>query len=47
VDRAAKLVVKRASLTWVIVGDRAKVLGPLESLGLKVIVIDADGKPVS
>jgi zinc protease len=46
VDRAAKLVVKPSSLTWVIVGDRAKVLGPLESLGLKVIVIDADGKPV-
>jgi zinc protease len=46
VDRAAKLVVKPANLTWVIVGDRAKVLEPLESLGLKVIVIDADGKPV-
>jgi zinc protease len=46
VDRAAKLVVKPADLTWVIVGDRTKVLAPLESLGLKVIVIDADGKPV-
>ncbi len=46
-ERAAKLVVKPSDLTWVIVGDRAKVLGPLESLGLKVIVIDANGKPVS
>jgi predicted Zn-dependent peptidase len=46
VQRAAVTVVKPSALVWVVVGDKAKVLGPLESLGLKVQQIDADGKPV-
>jgi hypothetical protein len=46
VQRAAVTVVKPGALVWVVVGDKAKVLGPLESLGLKVQQIDADGKPV-
>ncbi len=45
VQRAAVKVVRPGSLTWVVVGDRAKVQAPLESLGLKVRVIDADGRP--
>ncbi len=44
-QRAASRVVRPESLTWVIVGDRAKVQAPLEALGLKVRGIDADGKP--
>jgi predicted Zn-dependent peptidase len=43
--RAARRVVKPESLTWVIVGDKDKVLAPLKSLGLQVTVVDADGKP--
>jgi len=46
VQRAALRVVRTVGLTWVIVGDRAKVQAPLEALGLKVRTIDADGKPV-
>jgi len=45
VQRAAVQVVRPETLTWVIVGDRAKVQAPLEALGLTVRPIDADGKP--
>jgi zinc protease len=43
--RAADRVVKPQALTWVIVGDKTKILAPLQSLGLEVTVVDADGKP--
>ena len=43
-QRAAVRVVRPNALTWLIVGDRAKVQAPLEALGLKVRAIDADGK---
>jgi len=46
VGRAAGVVVKPQNLTWVVVGDRAKVEPELRSLGLDVKVIDADGHPV-
>jgi predicted Zn-dependent peptidase len=45
VERAVSRVVQPGGLTWVIVGDRAKVEAPLESLGLKIIPITADGAP--
>jgi predicted Zn-dependent peptidase len=45
VQRAATKVVKPASLTWIVVGDRSVIQKPLESLGLKVQVVDADGAP--
>lgn len=46
VERAARTVVRPASLTWIVVGDRKVVTKPLESLGLKVVPIDADGAPL-
>jgi zinc protease len=46
VQRAATTVVRPNALTWIVVGDRKVVTAPLESLGLKVVVVDADGKPV-
>jgi predicted Zn-dependent peptidase len=45
-QRAAATVVRPGALTWIVVGDKAKVLAPLQSLGLKVKLIDSDGKPV-
>jgi predicted Zn-dependent peptidase len=44
--RAAHNVVKPQALTWVIVGDRAKVEAKFKALGLELRFIDADGKPV-
>ena len=44
-QRAAVRVVRPDTLTWVIVGDRTKVQAPLEALGLKVRMVDADGEP--
>ena len=45
VQRAATTVVRPNTLVWVVIGDKSKVLAPLESLGLKVKLIDADGHP--
>lgn len=45
-NRAAVRVVKPGAITWVIVGDSAKIKAPLETLGLPVKSIDADGKPL-
>jgi zinc protease len=45
-DRAAHTVVRPSALTWVIVGDRAKVEPSLKALGLDIHPIDADAKPV-
>jgi len=45
-QRAAVRVVRPESLTWVIVGDRAKVQAPLQALGFEVRKIDADGKSI-
>jgi len=46
VQRAATTVVRPEALTWIVIGDRKVVTGPLQSLGLKVVVVDADGAPV-
>ncbi|HTU99175.1 MAG TPA: insulinase family protein, partial [Luteitalea sp.] len=36
-----------AAVTWVVVGDRKQIEGPIRALGLgEVIVLDADAKPV-
>ena len=45
--RAASLVIKPASLTWVVVGDRSKIEEGLRATGAVVKVVDADGKPVA
>ena len=42
--RAAALIIKPGSLTWVVVGDRTKIESELRSTGAVVKVIDADGK---
>lgn len=46
VQQAAKQIIKPGQLTWVIVGDKEKVLEPIKSLGIEVIQIDADGNLV-
>jgi zinc protease len=47
VNAAARKIVKADQVTWVVVGDRAKIEKDLAGLGLgPVIVVDADGKPV-
>jgi zinc protease len=45
VQRAAVEVVRPDQLIWVIVGDKNKVKASLESLGLSIRMIDADGRP--
>ena len=45
-DRVAAQVVKPENMTWVVVGDRAKIEDGLKSFGYEVRVIDADGNPV-
>ena len=45
--RAAGATLDVGALTWVIVGDLAKIEAPVRELGLgEVVVLDADGKPV-
>ncbi|HET7929871.1 MAG TPA: pitrilysin family protein [Rhodanobacteraceae bacterium] len=47
INAAAKEVIHPDHLTWVIVGDLAKIEKPVRALGLgEVHVIDADGNPV-
>jgi zinc protease len=47
VEAAAKQIIHPNQLTWVIVGDLAKIESPIRALKLgKVQVLDADGKPV-
>ena len=48
VNAAAKEVIHPGQLTWVIVGDLAKIRAPLEKLDLGAMqVLDADGRPVA
>src|SRR5690606_16827699 len=45
---AARKLVRPDALTWVIVGDLAKIEAPIRALNLgEVQVLDADGRPVS
>lgn len=46
IHKAAKILAKPDKLTWVIVGDKAKVLDAVKSLGMEVKLVDADGNPV-
>ncbi len=47
VAEAAKAAIKPGQMTWIVVGDLAKVRAGIEALQLgEVVVIDADGKPV-
>ena len=47
VQAAAHEIVRPAALTWIVVGDLARIEKPLRALGLgEVKVIDADGKVV-
>ncbi|HZY34556.1 MAG TPA: insulinase family protein, partial [Rhodanobacter sp.] len=46
VEAAAKEIIHPGQLTWVIVGDLAKIEAPIRALNLgQVRVLDADGKP--
>ncbi len=47
VRSVAGKMVQPKQLSWFVVGDAGKVQPGLESLGMKVVVIDANGKPVS
>ena len=47
IHQAAKAIIKPAQLTWVIVGDKDKVLDSVKSLGYEVKLVDADGKPAT
>lgn len=48
VEAAAKKIIQPDHLTWVIVGDLAKIEAPVRALKLgPVQVLDADGKPVT
>jgi zinc protease len=47
VTDAAKTVVHPDSVVWVVVGDRAKIEGPIRELGLgELKFLDADGNPL-
>lgn len=47
VARAAARVVRPEEVVWLVVGDRAKVEGPIRALGWgEVTVLDAEGEPV-
>jgi predicted Zn-dependent peptidase len=45
-DRVATRIVKPGNLTWVVVGDRAKIEAGIRTFGYEVRIIDADGNPV-
>jgi predicted Zn-dependent peptidase len=48
VEAAAKEIIHPDQLTWVIVGDLAKIESPIRALKLGTVeVLDADGKPVA
>jgi zinc protease len=48
VEAAAKEIIHPDQLTWVIVGDLAKIEAPIRALNLgQVQVLDADGKPAA
>jgi predicted Zn-dependent peptidase len=46
VQNLAKSVIQPGNLGWFMAGDAAKTLPGLEQLGLEVIQIDANGKPI-
>jgi predicted Zn-dependent peptidase len=47
VQQVATATFRPETLTWVIVGDRAKIEAPVRALGLgEVTILDADGKVV-
>ena len=47
VQTGAKEIIRPNQLTWVIVGDLARIEAPILALKLgEVQVLDADGKPV-
>ncbi len=39
-------VVKPGLVNWIVVGDKAKILGSIKELGYDIIEVDADGNPV-
>jgi predicted Zn-dependent peptidase len=46
VQKVAKTMVQPNNLGWFMAGDAEKIMPGLEKLGLEIIQIDADGKPV-
>lgn len=45
VQRAAAEVARPNALVWIVIGDKSKVLAPLQSLGLNIKLIGPDGEP--
>ena len=47
INAAARAVIQPSAMTWVVVGDLAKIEQGIRALGLgEVQVVDLDGKPV-
>jgi len=44
-DKAARGLLDPAKLSWIVVGDKAKIKGQLDALGLPVTEIDSTGAP--
>jgi len=44
-DAVARKMIDPAKLTWVVVGDKAKVLPQLKELGMPITVVDSSGAP--
>jgi zinc protease len=42
-QQVGKTVIKPELLTWVVVGDKSKILNSVKELGYEVIEVDADG----
>jgi zinc protease len=48
VTRAGQAVIDPANLTWVVIGDRERILAGLEELGLgEIRLIDVEGQPIA
>ncbi|UCD52298.1 MAG: insulinase family protein [Phycisphaerales bacterium] len=46
VRQAAEQALKPDSLVWIVVGEKAKIDGPIKAMGLPVTYVDADGNPL-
>lgn len=44
-DQAARALIDPAKLSWIVVGDKAKIRGQLDALGMPVTEIDSTGAP--
>jgi predicted Zn-dependent peptidase len=45
-QQLSKTVIQPGLITWIVVGDKAKILTPLKELGYDIIEVDADGNTI-